>query len=393
MTKKIIPKIVFIDTNIFINCALAETRDLDRVADIDTLKDVKEKLDNKEMILVLPENIRAEIITEMKIGFKKLKKYINDSFSKVNSYEKENKGKISMLIKEEIEKSKKDLIDKIIKKSKTISKTVNEIIEHKNVKIVKLSDKIALLGIKRSLLMKRPYTPQSSENKNPKAAYLRDQDCVAFESFLSYLNKNKKGLKKSECIICSDDSDYFEDFKKNILHDNIIQEIKCKKLSGYKDILDMLEKEFGNKYSEEQIKEHKSSLNEIQFLDIHSSAISINQNPQKLCVTPLHGGLSEIDVLGKCHTPYLENAVENLNKCGIITVSGNELFSASEVLSKGAIQHLGNLVANPSENNRFTILGNEVDLDESKFLNNEIFNINKDLDSNNTKEDNDFNKK
>lgn len=224
MTKKIIPKIVFIDTNIFINCALAETRDLDRVADVDTLKDIKEKLDNKEMILVLPENIKAEIITGMKIGFKKLEKYINDSFSKVNSYERENKGKISMLIKEEIEKSKDDLIGKITKKSRTISNIINEIIEHKNIKFVKLSDKLILSGIKRSSLMKRPFIPksESSENKNPKAAYLRDQDCIAFESFLSYLNKNKKGLKKSECIICSDDSDYFEDFKKNVLHDDII---------------------------------------------------------------------------------------------------------------------------------------------------------------------------
>lgn len=156
----------------------------------------------------------------------------------------------------------------------------------------------------------------------------------------------------------------------------------------------MLEKEFGNEYSEEQIKEHKSSLNEIQSLDIHSSVISINQNPQRLCATSLHGGLNEMDMLGKCHTPYLENTVENLNKCGIITVSGNELFSASEVLSKGAIQHVGNLVANPSENNRFTILGNEIGLDKNKILKHDgTFVTGKGLDNNEMKENTDFDKK
>ncbi len=264
MTKKITPKIVFIDANIFINCALAETRDLDRFADINTLKDIEKKLDDKEMILILPENIKAEIITGMQDGFKKIEKYIDDSFSKINSYKNENKGKISMLIENEIEKSKNDLINKITKKSKEILNIINKIIEHKNVKVIKLSDKLTLLGIKRSSLMKRPYTSQLSKDKN---SYLRDQDCIAFESFLNFLNSNKKRLKKSECIICSADSDYFNNSEKDILHNDIIQEIKCKKLSGYKDILDMLEKEFGNEYSEEQIKEHKSSLDEIQNLN------------------------------------------------------------------------------------------------------------------------------
>ena len=206
---------------------------------------------------------------------------------------------------------------------------------------------------------------------------------------MNYLNKNKKGLKKSECIICSDDPDYFEDFKKNILHDDIIQEIKCKKLSGYKDVLDMLEKEFGNEYSEEQIKEHKSSLNETtQLMDTFS--VDINKNPQRLYVTSLQGGLNGVDISGK---GYIVNTVGGLNKCGRITVSGNELLNASEILSKGAIQHVGNLVINPSENDNFTILGNEVGLGKNKFPNNEIFNTNKGLNGNNTKEDNDFDKK
>ncbi|MFH0805559.1 MAG: PIN domain-containing protein [Patescibacteria group bacterium] len=363
MTKKIISKIVFIDTNIFINCALAETRDLNRVADINTLKDIKEKLDNKEMIIILPENIKAEIITGMKIGFKKLEKYINDSFSKVNSYEKENKGKISMLIKEEIEKSKKDLIDKIIKKSKTISKIINEIIEHKNIKFVKLSNELILLGIKRSLLMKGPYTLRSSENKNQKNAYSRDQDCIAFESFLNYLNKNKKELKKSECIICSDDSDYFKDSKKNALHNNIIQEIKCKKLSGYKDILDMLEKEFGNKYSEKQIEEHKSSLDETtQFLNAFS--IDINKNPQRLYI--------DEDILGRVYASSLEDTMKNLTKHNMYSALDNKLPSASDLLGKGANQYIDieNLTLNPNRN--------ELGLDKNSALNHDaIFRTNK----------------
>ena len=79
-----------------------------------------------------------------------------------------------MLIKTEIERSKEDLLKKIRKKSKIISNTVGNIIKHKNTKLVKLSDNLILLGIRRSLLMKRPYTPQLQDdgNKNSKSAYL-----------------------------------------------------------------------------------------------------------------------------------------------------------------------------------------------------------------------------
>jgi ribosomal protein L40E len=272
MIRKIIPKIVFIDTNIFIGCALQETTNLDidsdKVADIKTLKDIKEKLDDKKMVLVLPENIKAEIVTGMKIKFKELEKNIGYSFPKVNSLREKESGKISMLIKTEIERSKKELLGRIKEKSKKISNIVDEIIEHKkNTRLIELSDELIISGIKRSLLMKRPYTPKLREDgsENSKSAYLKDQDCVAFESFLNYLNENEKELEKSECIICSDDSDYFEKIKENVLHKDITQEIKCKKISGYQNILNMLKKEFDKDYSEKEIKEYKSSVERMQL--------------------------------------------------------------------------------------------------------------------------------
>ncbi|MFA5413445.1 MAG: PIN domain-containing protein [Patescibacteria group bacterium] len=243
-----LPQIVFIDTNIFISCALEQIDDLD----IDVLKKIENKVDSGKMVLVVPEVIEKEIFDEHKKIFKEIKDNINciDS-SKIfgSSKEKDQFKKIH----EKITKSIKDNVKSVEDIERSNEDIIKRIMSHKNTKKIPLTGDILIRGMVRSSLKEPPWT------ENPrKTAYVKDLDCIAFESFLKFLEDSKID-KKQKCILCVDDKDYFEDCGKKLLNEGVKTSIKKTnveniKISGYKNPLDMLDKEFKENYTEEQKK-------------------------------------------------------------------------------------------------------------------------------------------
>ncbi|MCK5061930.1 DUF4935 domain-containing protein [Candidatus Parcubacteria bacterium] len=246
MTQKANPKIVFIDTNIYINCAYEEFEDLN----LDVLDKIIENLDSDKMILVLPEIIKSEVLVNLKNRFDKIKKAIPDSFSSI-SFKKELENNKSKTVSKLISKSKKYFIKEFEKSNKSTIDIIQKVITHKNTNIVPLTDQLVLRGINRSLLKKAPYSKMEK-------AYTKDCDCIAFETLKQYLTKLKNS-KKYSCIICSDDSDYFKNIKENKLSEDIILEVEklSGKIIGYNNPLEMLKNEFEATYSEEEVEKFK----------------------------------------------------------------------------------------------------------------------------------------
>jgi len=242
-------KIVFIDTSVFINCAKEEFEDLN----IDILNDFLDKLEKDEMFLICPEIIKSE--TEFQIGesFKVFQEFIDTL-----SYGQKEDGKKSGVLKDILEGCKKSSSEEMSKRAKRVSIIIKEIFGHKNTIIVPLSDVLILAGMKRSLLMKRPFVSKGTKN-DKSSSFAKDQDCVAFESFLFCLRENSKlkKLKNPTVIVCIDDIHYFTDEKKDILHQDIIEAIRFTKVLGYNSPLEMFKREFKKKYTKRQEEQYE----------------------------------------------------------------------------------------------------------------------------------------
>jgi len=257
MAKKSSQKLVFIDSSAFIDCVVEEIEGLE----FDILRKIKQKMNDNEIILLLPETVKVETKTSLLNVFKKFELVIKSRLILKN--DNGEKGKKSKLLSTTIDEVGKEALKKFKKECKKRSKIIDEIFNHKNTENIKLTDKIIVTGMKRALLMKPPYNKLNSK----KGSYAKDQDCIIFELLVNHLAKNKK-MKKMDCIFCIDDSDYFKNIKKGKLHQEIIEDIKdkCKSLSAYWNPLKMLDEEFDEEYTDDQVKEYEQELLSREFV-------------------------------------------------------------------------------------------------------------------------------
>lgn len=229
-------KIIFIDTNVFIACSLEEVDNLN----LRILEDIKSGLD-KKMFLVLPENIKQEIVFILKDKFNNLKQAVENNFTIKKLIEKNDK--LSGFLKDPLEESKKTILKNIDEKKASIMKVLEIIFNHENTKKIIINNELMMSGLKRAVLIKAPFTDKNS--------YITHQDCLAVEALLSIIKKNRN-WRKLNVIICTDDPDYFDDDEKTKLHKDIKEDLasKCNKASIYSNPVDMLNREFKEKYTQ-----------------------------------------------------------------------------------------------------------------------------------------------
>lgn len=256
---KKIEKYIFIDTNIFLSCALEQLQDLN----LEILEKFKEKLDEEKIHLIIPENIKAEINFGLRNEFKKLEEGIKNTLSdkRLDDLKKE-----SNLLVVALQNGKKEALNKLSENQKAVIKIIDDIFKHKNSIIIELSDKILANGMKRASLKKRPFTTKAG-------SFIKDQDCIALESILHYLS-TKTITEEMEVILCSDDGDYYDDINNKELHVDIKNEFKKLKLSCYRSPIEMMNAEFKDKYSLEQSK---------QFEELKQESIGFGYSGIGLC--------------------------------------------------------------------------------------------------------------
>lgn len=239
MVKKTTQKnYIFIDTDVFLNTIVGNSSN-------DSLEKLSTELNKKKIFLILPEVIIKEIKKEFdnwKIDFFKkteenlttkkilgIQEQLTDKPKKNNPTEITNIDLIDGLLKEK----RNNLFLELREFYENLSKKFNLILENKNTKIIPLTDKLVLSGIKRSLLKKAPCTRSDKTKEN---AHTKDIDCIAFESLVSFLNKEKGS--KNNLFLCVKDSDYRQ--SSGELCFDISEDLKKFNLKDYKTIESML---------------------------------------------------------------------------------------------------------------------------------------------------------
>lgn len=248
---KLEQNLVFMDTGIFIGCLIGKFKDVD----IKILEKIIDQLDNNNIILILPESLKEEFFKVFDNIFDQAKEYNAKCFSQIKEQPKNEKSQLTKITNKALEQGEKYAKDEIKKIKESSFKVFNKIFNHKNTKIIKLSDSILIKALKRSALFIPPKT-----RKAVKKAHPTDNDCTNYESLIDYLSKGS--FKKNKLIFCAIDSDYFSEEKENQLHKTINDELikYCKEILVYTNPLEMLNKEFQEKIPKEEVKQFGVTL-------------------------------------------------------------------------------------------------------------------------------------
>ena len=247
-------KYIFIDTNIYIYCALI-TKGNYTTQTIDALN---KAINTDNTKLLMPEIIKLEFAkkannifeNEVSNNINKLKKEIqNISFP---DYLGDEKSKIENSIDNLLEKRRANL--------KRVSDNIIKDIEaNKNTIVLNLTNEIFLQAYKRALKGDKPYNVKTC-NQCGNMEYVINADCIIIESIIDYFN-NIKIKKEDELIFCSNNTKDFAIFNettnKHELHEDIKKQIKLK-VKYYNNLPHLLKEEFESEIDNLEVKEIKN---------------------------------------------------------------------------------------------------------------------------------------
>ncbi len=234
-TTKDVSKFVFIDTCVFLDVLYSDSSS-------EIMGKIISELNSNKVTLILPKVILKEIEKDFKFWKKDLLSGIEKNLSIdliLGITDKEKTGG-----KDSKKQKKTDnslLIEKITKEdrlklTKTVESFYNEletklefIFQHKNTKVIELDNNIILKGIERSLLKRAPSTKL---DKKIEHQHMKDVDCIAFESLLSFFDS--VSISKSDIFyLITGDSDYkMED--SDLLRDELINDLSKFKKTNIK---------------------------------------------------------------------------------------------------------------------------------------------------------------
>ena len=247
-------KYIFIDTNIYIYCALI-TKGNYTTQTIDALN---KAINTKETKLLMPEIIKLEfekkansiLENEVVNNINKVKKEIqNISFPE---YLGEEKSKIENNIDKLLEERKENL-------KRVSNNIIKDIEKNENTILIELNNDIFLKAYKRALRGDKPYNGQICNNCG-NTEYLINADCIIIESLIDYFKKLKIE-NGDELVFCSNNTKDFAQFnqeeKIHELHDDIQKKMRLK-TKYYNNLPDLLKKEFESKIDNVEIKEIKN---------------------------------------------------------------------------------------------------------------------------------------
>ena len=260
-------KYIFIDTNIYIYCALI-TKGNYTTQTIDALY---KEINRSNKKLIMPEIIKLEFDKKANDIFE------NDVVNNINKLKKEIQN-ISFPDylgeeKNKIEKNINNLIEKRRKNLKRVSDSIiKDIEENSNTILLNLTNDIFLQAYKRSLRGDKPYNGRTCVACGNQE-YVINADCIIIESIIDFF-KNMKNTINDELIFCSNNTKDFATFnetkKIHELNENICKEIGIK-VRYYNNLPDLLENEF-------EVNIDTVEINEIKNIEIESIVTSIIHN-------------------------------------------------------------------------------------------------------------------
>lgn len=231
-------KYIFIDSSEFVRCCVLET---DAASDIQkALKTIIKKLDADEFKLLLPEIIELEFPKALRNRMRILKEEV-DKHVKVKQNPKPGTFTDEML--EDINKIIDEFINKREINLEDSKKSIEKIFSHANTIKIPLEEKFMLDAYKLFIAGKKPANII-------KGGGAIQSDCLIILS----LKKQLENEKDYEIVICSANREDFAQ-SKDVSDSEIHEDIKevFSNVKYYDNLLKMLNKEFGTKFSAEQI--------------------------------------------------------------------------------------------------------------------------------------------
>lgn len=224
-------KYLFIDSNVIIK----EFLEAHRVESLG--QELLKILDNdQDLFLIMPEIISDELHRELKNKQSAISQNLKSSIDKIAG--------IDDTLRQELLKQSGRVIES---NSNQLGHFLTQLLEHKRVIQVKISERLIMSSIIRQV--KRQPPSVKNEGKKDSARPI-DHDTLAFESVIQVLQE----YKASEFICCTDDGDYFLNRDKCILKPFLEKELRdhCMSLMVYTDPWTMLQTSFGSSIIEPQ---------------------------------------------------------------------------------------------------------------------------------------------
>jgi len=249
---KIIPKLLFIDTNLLVGCILGDIKGQNLT--IEVLKDIEKKLSKDELVLLLPEVIKHEVFDKLEERAGMFSGKIKQFFKSLNE-----KNELPDFMVKSIQEAEKKLLEDIKKKNEEAQNILDGMFKNKNTKVLKISNDIFFKGCRRALIRKAPAIKNSDGKKN---AFKKDQDCISVESVIDFLISNKC----NKLVVCTCDADYLKGDK---IHPEILEDLNksCSEVILYKNLLEMLKEEFKKKVTKEDVKRLDDGVVRLTFSD------------------------------------------------------------------------------------------------------------------------------
>lgn len=264
-------KYIFIDTNIYIYCALI-TKGNYTTQTLDTLNNILNRSNSK---LLMPEVIKLEFEKKANSIFE------NDVSGNINRLKKEIQNISFPDYLGEEKKNIEDNIENLLEsRRKNLERVSNNLIKditnNTNTILIELCNDIFLRAYKRALIGEKPSNKQICTNYG-KSEYMINADCMIIESIIDYFKKIKIN-PDDELLFCSNNTKDFAIFDQNNnthkLHDDIQKDIGIN-VKYYNNLPDLLKKEFNSEINNIEIK----GIRELEIESIISNAINAEGIP------------------------------------------------------------------------------------------------------------------
>ena len=248
-------KTLFVDTQLFVACALLTMEEGHSPEAIDGLS---KHLEKSSARLLLPEVVEIEFF-----------RVVNDKLIKIDESKKSFlKGlddifsgfPLVMNEKVKFRKLGNEIFDERKKSSGLAKINAGRLFDSENTIKIPITGDILIKAYKRALSGQKPYEPEFSLPRR-KPINLIDADCLIFESILSHFNK----ADRIEMIFCSNNIKHFAEYdkknKKYILHPELEKSFPRGSTIRYYDSLPKaLNSEFKTKIKKEEDKKINTIL-------------------------------------------------------------------------------------------------------------------------------------
>jgi predicted nucleic acid-binding protein len=251
---------IFIDTNIFIQLC-AQEKDGDKLAD---LKEIKQLIENKQILLLMPEIVELELRAQIIEKFDAIKKQIGEikEFS--------NHSPLDAKIKKDLISQIDKVVEERLNNSGIVQENIELILNSSQTTKIKINPFHICNSYKKFVSNIKPYRRDQKGEIQP--------DCMIIEALKEFLN-DKIEYQLYFCSQNNNDFSIIENGKRKI-HPDIQKEFSTG-IIYYENLFQMINDKFDGKFSNKQVLTLSQVLTNANLADDIIKSIGITEAVSK----------------------------------------------------------------------------------------------------------------